>query len=107
MTQAGEKGRRRSRRSAGAPSGGAALECCRVEAVVGVDERGQMVLPKALRDRAGIRPGDKLAVVTWGAGTQACCICLIPASQLGEVARSILGPVGGARGARQTRRNPT
>ena len=36
---------------------------CKVEAVVSVDERGQMVLPKELRDRARIRAGDKLAVV--------------------------------------------
>jgi AbrB family looped-hinge helix DNA binding protein len=42
-------------------------ECCnsrRVESLVAVDERGQMVLPKDLRDKAGIRPGDKLALVT-------------------------------------------
>ena len=30
---------------------------CKVEAVVSVDERGQMVLPKELRDRAHIRAG--------------------------------------------------
>ena len=35
-----------------------------VEAVVGVDERGQMVLPKELREKIGIRAGDKLAIIT-------------------------------------------
>ncbi len=30
-----------------------------------VDERGQMVLPKDVRDKANIKPGDKLAVVSW------------------------------------------
>jgi len=44
-------------------SGGLAADCCRVESLVGVDERGQMVLPKELRDRADIKAGDKLAVV--------------------------------------------
>jgi len=34
-----------------------------VESLVGVVERGQMVLPKELRDRADIKAGDKLAVV--------------------------------------------
>jgi AbrB family looped-hinge helix DNA binding protein len=43
--------------------------CCagptsRVESVLTIDERGQMVLPKDLRGRAGIKPGDKLAVGT-------------------------------------------
>ncbi|MCJ2562808.1 MAG: AbrB/MazE/SpoVT family DNA-binding domain-containing protein, partial [Candidatus Thermoplasmatota archaeon] len=37
--------------------------CCKVESVVSIDERGQMVLPKDIRDRAGIGAGDKLAVV--------------------------------------------
>lgn len=43
--------------------GGLAADCCRVESLVGVVERGQMVLPKELRDRADIKAGDKLAVV--------------------------------------------
>jgi AbrB family looped-hinge helix DNA binding protein len=38
--------------------------CCGVEAVVSVDSRGQVVLPKDLRAAAGIKAGDKLAVVT-------------------------------------------
>jgi DNA-binding transcriptional regulator/RsmH inhibitor MraZ len=29
--------------------------CCRVEALVSVDERGQVVLPKELREKAGIK----------------------------------------------------
>jgi len=33
---------------------------CKVDALMSVDERGQMVLPKDLRDRAKIQPGDKL-----------------------------------------------
>ena len=36
----------------------------KVASVLSIDERGQMVLPKDLRKRAGIGPGDKLAVVT-------------------------------------------
>ena len=38
---------------------------CKVEAVISVDERGQMVLPKEMRAKAGIRAGDKLALVSW------------------------------------------
>ena len=32
-----------------------AAGCCNVEAVVSVDERGQMVLPKEIRDKVGIK----------------------------------------------------
>ena len=35
----------------------------KIESVISVDERGQMVLPKDLRERAGIQPGDKMALV--------------------------------------------
>ena len=30
--------------------------------LISVDDRGQMVLPKEIRDKANILPGDKLAV---------------------------------------------
>ena len=33
-------------------------DCCKVQAVVSVDERGQMVLPKEIREKAGIKAGD-------------------------------------------------
>jgi AbrB family looped-hinge helix DNA binding protein len=39
-----------------------AASCCRVESLISVDERGQMVLPKELREKANIRAGDKLAL---------------------------------------------
>ena len=39
--------------------------CCQVEAVTTVDERGQMVLPKEIREKAQIKAGDKLALITW------------------------------------------
>ena len=39
-------------------------KCCQVEAVVSIDERGQILLPKDLRAKADLNPGDKLAVVT-------------------------------------------
>ena len=36
------------------------MSCCKVESIVGVDERGQMVLPKEIREKAKIGAGDKL-----------------------------------------------
>ena len=39
--------------------------CCQVESIISLDDKGQMVLPKEVRAKAGIEPGDKLAVITW------------------------------------------
>ncbi len=67
--------------------------CCSVEAVVAVDERGQLVLPKELRERAGIRPGDKLAVVQWTKGGSVCCLTLMKADSLAGSVREFMGPL--------------
>jgi AbrB family looped-hinge helix DNA binding protein len=67
--------------------------CCKVEAMVSVDERGQMVLPKELRDKAGILPGDKLAVVSMQKDGKTCCISLIKAETLTGMVKDMLGPV--------------
>ena len=75
-----------------APGNGSA-SCCRVEALVGVDERGQMVLPKEARDRAGIRAGDKLALISWQKDGRVCCLGLIKAESLTDMVKDMLGPV--------------
>jgi antitoxin PrlF len=69
------------------------VSCCKVESIISVDERGQMVLPKELRDRANIRPGDKLAIVSWDKGGEICCIYLIKAEYLAERVKDFLGPM--------------
>jgi antitoxin PrlF len=66
---------------------------CKVEAVVSVDERGQMVLPKELRDRAHIRPGDKLAAVSCERDGDVCCISLIKVEELSATVKGFLGPI--------------
>ena len=67
--------------------------CCKVEALISIDERGQMVLPKELREKANIRPGDKLSVTSWEKDGKVCCISLIKAEDLTEMVKSMLGPV--------------
>ncbi len=69
------------------------ISCCKVEALVSVDERGQMVLPKGLRDKANIHAGDKLAVVSWEKDGKVCCISLTKAEELTDMVRATLGPV--------------
>jgi AbrB family looped-hinge helix DNA binding protein len=70
-----------------------AMSCCKVEALVSVDERGQMVLPKEIRDQADIRAGDKLALVSWKKDGKVCCFTLIKADEFGDMVRGLLGPM--------------
>ena len=58
-----------------------------------VDERGQMVLPKELREKAGIKAGDKLAVTSWEKDGEVCCIALIKAGSLETMVKGMLGPL--------------
>jgi antitoxin PrlF len=68
---------------------------CRVEAVLGVDERGQMVLPKEVRERAGIQTGEKLALISCEKDGKVCCLALIKAGELSGMVQGILGPLFG------------
>lgn len=67
--------------------------CCRIESIVSVDERGQMVLPKEIRERAGIKAGDKLAIVGWEKEGELCCLSLFKVEQLGGMVKNLLGPL--------------
>ena len=66
---------------------------CRVDSIITVDERGQTVRPKELRERAGIKPGDKLAVASWEKDGKVCCITLIKVEDLVEIIKDRLGPI--------------
>lgn len=66
---------------------------CRVESVITIDERGQMVLPKEIREKAGIKPGDKLAVINMEKNGEVCCLSLIKVEKFGEIVKGFLGPV--------------
>ena len=69
------------------------MSTCRVESIVSLDERGQMVLPKDIREKAKIRPGDKLAVVSMEKDGKICCLSLIRVEELEGMVKSVLGPV--------------
>ena len=66
---------------------------CKVESVITVDERGQLVLPKEVREKANIRAGDKLAVITWERDGRVCCILLMKEQELAATVKGILGPM--------------
>ena len=69
------------------------MSCCKVDSVVSIDERGQMVLPKELRDRAQIYAGDKLAVVTMEKDGKICCLSLIKVNEMDQMVKDMLRPV--------------
>ena len=63
---------------------------CQVEAVLPIDSRGQIVIPKEVRIRAGIRDGDKLALVSWSDAEEICCLSLIRADNLSSGVSGVL-----------------
>ena len=69
------------------------MSCCKVESVVSIDDRGQMVLPKEIRDRAQICAGDKLVVISWEKDGEVCCISLMKAEGFTSMVKEILGPM--------------
>lgn len=66
---------------------------CEVESVITVDERGQMVLPREVRNKANIKAGDKLTIVSWRKGDKICCISLIRVEEFAEMVKDLLGPM--------------
>ena len=75
------------------PRSGTEAWTCRLEAVVSVDDRGQIVLPKEMRDRAKIRPGDKLAIVGFEECGELCCISFVKVEELTGMVKARLQPV--------------
>lgn len=72
-----------------------AFGSCRVDSLVPVDDRGQMILPKELREKAGIRGGDKLAVISWEKEGRVCCLSLIKVEEFSGMIKGVLGPLMG------------
>ncbi len=66
---------------------------CKVEAILTVDERGQMVLPKDVREKAGINTGNKLALISWEKDGSICCLALIKVEALSGMVKGVLDPL--------------
>ena len=67
--------------------------CCSLEAIVTIDGRGQIILPKDLRIKAEIKAGDKLAVISCKSEGKVCCISLIKAGEFDDPVKGMLGPM--------------
>ncbi len=66
---------------------------CRIDAVITIDAKGQIVLPKDLREKAGIKPNDKIAVVACEKEGEVCCIMMVKAERLVGAVTRTLGPL--------------
>lgn len=58
-----------------------------------MDAKGQIVLPKDLRERANIKPNEKLAVVACENNGEVCCIIMVKAERLIGAVTKTLGPL--------------
>jgi len=68
-------------------------ECCKVDAIVTIDSKGQIVLPKDVRERAKLKPNDKLAVVGCEQDGEICCIVMVKSERLRGAVSNVLGPM--------------
>ncbi|MCL6086782.1 MAG: AbrB/MazE/SpoVT family DNA-binding domain-containing protein [Actinobacteria bacterium] len=68
-------------------------KCCMVESVITVDERGQMILPKNIRDKANIKAGDKFAVALLEKDGNVCCLSLVKVENLSGAVMDLMNPV--------------
>jgi antitoxin PrlF len=68
-------------------------ESCKIDAVVSVDSKGQIVLPKDVRERAKIQPNDKLALIGMEREGEVCCLVLMKAECLSPSVKGMLGPI--------------
>ena len=58
-----------------------------------IDDRGQMVLPKDVREKAGIMTGDKLALISIQKDGIICCLSLMKVENLSGMVKDLLGPL--------------
>jgi len=69
------------------------MKCCKVDAVIAIDGRGQIVLPKEVREKAEVKAGDKFAVISFESEGRVCCISLVKADDFAETVKGMLGPM--------------
>ncbi len=72
---------------------GKRTECCQVDALISIDGRGQLVLPKEVREKTKIKAGDKFVVIRYRSGSEVCCLFLVKAEQFSETVKGMLGPM--------------
>lgn len=59
--------------------------CYSLDAMISIGERGQMVIPKEIREKAGIKTGVKIAIITFGKEEKIWLILLMKTEKLKEI----------------------
>jgi AbrB family looped-hinge helix DNA binding protein len=67
--------------------------CCKIDAIASVDSKGQIVLPKDIREKMRLKPNDKLALVGFERDNEICCVVMIKAEKLENTVSKMLGPM--------------
>jgi AbrB family looped-hinge helix DNA binding protein len=66
----------------------------KISAVVNVDSKGQILLPKDLREKASINTGDKLVLITGcDENGEICCFILVKSETIDESIRNSIKPI--------------
>ena len=68
-------------------------DTCRIDAVISMDVKGQIILPKDLREKANLKPNEKIAVVACEKDGEVCCIMMLKAEKLQSAITKALGPL--------------
>jgi AbrB family looped-hinge helix DNA binding protein len=66
--------------------------CC-LEAILTIDGRGLVVIPKEIRMRANIAAGDKLALISWEREGTVCCLTLLKTETLSPDVSGMMLPM--------------
>lgn len=69
------------------------IKSCKVDAVATIDSKGQIVLPKDVREKAKLKPNDKLAIIGCERNGEICCIIVVKAEKLGRTIKDFLSPM--------------
>ncbi|HSV49936.1 MAG TPA: HgcAB-associated protein [Candidatus Acidoferrales bacterium] len=74
------------------------MTCCgdetsRIDSVITMDAKGQIVLPKDLREKANLKPNEKIAVVACEKAGEVCCIMLIKAERFSSAVTQTVSPL--------------
>ncbi|ADC65333.1 transcriptional regulator, AbrB family [Ferroglobus placidus DSM 10642] len=66
----------------------------KIEAVLTVDSKGQILLPKELREKANLKAGDRIVAITGcDENGEICCFILVKAELVDEVVSRAIAPL--------------
>lgn len=67
--------------------------CCKVESIVTVSSKGQIVLSPGIRESMNLKEGDKLVSILMNANSGSPMVVLMKADNFGGIVRNFLGPI--------------